>query len=270
VSVVVRPRSRALAPFVRSLGVVGYELPPGRERVLPSGETSLLVNLHEDELRTYDGPGSATVHGIGGAALLGPRTRHQVIDTEEQRRLVEVDFELGGASRFFAAPPSEARNELVELGELWGRDGAVLRERLLEAATAEERLRIVESALLDHVVRPLEPDPAIAVAVSALERGVPVADVASRIGWLSKTFVRRFRDRIGLAPKEFSRVRRLQRVLRGVCGDGETRWAEVAAEHGYCDQSHLIHDFRELTGLTPTAYRPRSAPERNHVPLAPA
>jgi AraC-like DNA-binding protein len=270
VPVVVRPRSRALAPFVRSLGVVGYELPPGRERVLPSGETSLLVNLHEDELRTYDGPDAATVHRAGGAALLGPRTRHQVIDIDEQRWLVEVDFELGGASRFFATPPSEARNELVELGELWGRDGSVLRERLLVAPTDEEKLRIVESALLDHVARPLEPDTAIALAVASFERGMSVADVASRIGLLSRTFVRRFRDRIGLAPKEFSRVRRLQRVLGGVCADGVTSWAEVAAEHGYCDQSHLIQEFRELTGLTPTAYRPRSAPERNHVPFAPA
>ena len=45
-------------------------------------------------------------------------------------------------------------------------------------------------------------------------------------------------------------------------------WAEVAAEHGYADQAHLIHDFRSLTGITPSAYRPRSVAERNHVPVA--
>jgi AraC-like DNA-binding protein len=55
-----------------------------------------------------------------------------------------------------------------------------------------------------------------------------------------------------------------------VVSDGESSWAEAAAEHGYYDQSHLIHDFRELAGITPTAYRPRSAAERNHVPLSSA
>lgn len=44
------------------------------------------------------------------------------------------------------------------------------------------------------------------------------------------------------------------------------RTARLAAEHGYCDQARLIDDFRELTGVTPGAYRPRSAAERNHRP----
>jgi AraC-like DNA-binding protein len=225
------------------------------------------VNLFEDEIRTYEG---AAVSRTRGAVLLGPRSRAQVIDTEEQRCLIEVDFALGGASRFFSVPVSEAQNGIVELGELWGRDGATLRERLLEAASPEEQLRIVEDALLARVARSLEPDPAIAFAVAAFERGASVASVGSRLGWLPKTFVRRFRDRIGLAPKEFSRVRRLQRVLRGVARAVEPSWAEVAAEHGFCDQSHLIQDFRELAGVTPTAYAPRSVSEWNHVPLTPA
>jgi AraC-like DNA-binding protein len=227
------------------------------------------VNLFEDELRTYEGPDAATVRRTRGAALLGPRARHQVIDTEEQRCLVEVDFTFDGASRFFPVLPSAARDEIVELDELWGRDGFVLRERLLEAATPAEMLRIVEGVLLAHVSRPLEPDPAIAFAVAAFERGHSVAGVRDRVGMLPKSFVRRFRDRVGLAPKEFSRVRRLQRVLRAVGQDGDKGWAGVAAEHGFYDQSHLIHDFRELTGITPTAYRARSPGERNHVPLAP-
>jgi len=270
VSLVVRPSSPELAPFVRSIGYFRGELPHARERVIPSAETSLLVNLYEDEFRTYEGPDSEIVRRTHGAALLGPRGTHQVIDTEEQRCLIEVDFEFGGAWHFFPVPSSEARDELVELDQLWGRDGFVLRERLLEAATPAEKLRIVETVLLEQVARPLDPDPATTFAVASLERGLAVADLTARLGLLPKTFRRRFRERVGLAPKEFSRVRRLQRVLRSVGRDGGTSWAEVAAEQGYYDQSHLIHDFRELTGITPTAYRPRSVPERNHVPLTPA
>ncbi len=51
------------------------------------------------------------------------------------------------------------------------------------------------------------------------------------------------------------------------CAGPAADWATVAAEHGYCDQPHLIDDFRDLTGITPGAYRPRSAGEHNHVAL---
>jgi hypothetical protein len=36
---------------------------------------------------------------------------------------------------------------------------------------------------------------------------------------------------------------------------GPEQTSLVAAEHGYTDQAHLIHDFRDLTGSTPTSYR---------------
>ena len=94
-----------------------------------------------------------------------------------------------------------------------------------------------------------------------------MSQVTSRVDVLPKRFVRRFRDQIGLTPKRFARVRRLQRLLGAVARDAGVEWAEAAAEHGYYDQAHLIHDFRELTGITPTAYRPRAANEWNHVPV---
>lgn len=173
ISVVVRPRSPALAPFVTSLGYVGSVLPSGRERVLPSGHMSLMVNLHEDAFRTYEGPDHATVHRTNGAVLAGPRARHTVIDTEEQRCLVEVNFELGGAAPFFAVPPSATRDHLIELEALWGRDGGVLRERLLEAETSDEKLQAVEAALLEHLARPSEADPAVAFAAAAFGAASP-------------------------------------------------------------------------------------------------
>jgi methylphosphotriester-DNA--protein-cysteine methyltransferase len=87
--------------------------------------------------------------------------------------------------------------------------------------------------------------------------------------WASapRTFTRRFRDYTGLTPKRFARIQRLQRLLAAMAPGGPVDWAGLAASHGYCDQAHLIGDFRELTGVTPGAYQPRSAAERNHLPV---
>jgi len=177
-----------------------------------------------------------------------------------------VEFKMGGAAAFLPIPISEACDRVVELDDVWGRDGGLLRERLCEASTPADKFRELETVLLDRIVRPR--DPAIAAAMSLLDRGLSVAEARSRLGLLPKTFVRRFREQVGLAPKRFSRVRRLQRIVGSVQRPAGVDWSMVAADHGYTDQAHFIHDFRDLTGMTPTAYRPSSPQRRNHVPLA--
>lgn len=255
----------ALAPFVEAFWYVEDDLPPGRERKLPSGEMQVVVNLAEDELRCYDGPRLDQRRRTHGSGLCGVLARPVGIDTAEQRRVLGVSFRLGGTLPFFSEPAAALTEPVIGLDALWGRAGATLRERLLAEPTPARMLRAMEAALLERAVRPLEPDPALAAAATALNRGSPVGEVVRALGTTPSTLTRRFQHGIGLAPKPFARVRRLQRLLASVAGRAPVDWATVAVRQGFFDQAHLINDFRTLTGLTPTAYEPRSALELNHA-----
>lgn len=233
------------------------------ERILPNAQAHLMVNLEQDEFRTYRGADCRSVNRTRGAVLAGPHGQFTAIDTAEQRKLVAVEFKPGGAAAFFRIPMSEVCDQVVEAGSLWGRDGRVVRERLCETPAPEAKLRTLEAILLEHLAQLF--DPQIVFAVSLLERGMPLSGVRSRLGILPKTFVRRFQQYVGLTPKRFARVRRLQRAVGYVIGREKIDWCFVAAEHGYADQAHLIHDFRDLAGITPGTYRPSSAQRRNHV-----
>lgn len=68
--VTARPHSPALAVFVTSLHYQEGEIPAAFERMLPTGQMHLLVNLYEDEFRTYSRPDRAA-HRTHGAALAG-------------------------------------------------------------------------------------------------------------------------------------------------------------------------------------------------------
>jgi AraC-like DNA-binding protein len=267
-TLVVRRPPPALAAVVRAITYqAGEQAETSRERILPEATASLWVNLHQDEFRSHGGAGGRTTRSAPGAILAGPGDRASVIELEKGRAHVWVTFALGGAAALFAAPLSATRNELAPLRDLWGADGARLRERLLEAATPDETLRVVEEALLEQVVGPLSPDPAILFAARALAAGAPVSAVSSELGMLPRTLRRRFLRHVGLTPKRFARVERLQRVVRSIGAGAGVSWAAVAAQHGYCDQAHLVDDFRDLVGVTPTEYLRHRVDGPNHLRL---
>jgi AraC-like DNA-binding protein len=257
-----------LAPFVEHVWWFASDagFPHARERIMPSGAMQLLVNLAGDELRSYHGDGYREARRIRGAAMCGAWARHFAIDTDEQRHVCGVAFRPGGAAAFLGLPADELAEQHVELDQVWGRGGAVLRERLLEAGGAGAVLDALLAALREQLVRP-ERDPAVGFALDAFGRDLPVGDVTARLGLSPRRFIRRFAGAVGLTPKRFARVRRFQRVLDAFERGGRVDWARVAADCGYFDQAHLIHDFRGFSGLSPTRYRPRSDAGRSHVPL---
>lgn len=261
-----KPLSPLLAPFVKSFHYHETNLPSALERIMPNGQAHLMVNLAEDEFRTYDPVRTRQTVRNSGAVLAGPHARSAVIDTRELGWLAAVEFRGGGAARFFSVPMTEVCNRIESLDTLWGRDGVLLRERLLEAPEPRLKFRVFEELLLQF----LKPkyDPAIQYAIAALEAGMPLSQVASRLDLLPRTLQRRFSSQVGITPKRFARVRRLQRVLRAARRCDEPVWHELAADHGYADQAHLVHEFRELADITPRGYKPHSNRRSNHVPIA--
>ncbi|WP_437523080.1 AraC family transcriptional regulator [Sorangium sp. So ce726] len=265
-----------LGRFVRLLWYYAApELPDLLERVLPSGAMSLLINLAEDELRWYDSAadgGAARCHRLSGIAVCGAHAEHFAIDTAEQRAIVGAELSPGGAAPFFGPDAAALGGAHVSLDALWGREAALVRERVLEAKTPEERLRALESALASRLLRPrapLERDPSVDFALAAFadpSRAWTVADVTGQLGMTSKRFIRSFTERVGLTPKRYCRVQRFQQAVSAIERGERVSWAGVAAACGYYDQAHFIHDFRAFAGLTPTEYVTRRR-ERNHVPL---
>ena len=261
-TVVVRQPGPPLRGLVRAITYQAGEQPRASvEKILPSPGTSLWVNLNRDEFRSYGDTGQ--VIRVPGAMLAGPTSRAAVIEFEQDRVHISVTFALGAAACFFALPLEVARDQQLPLADVWGRLGASLRERLLEAARPSAVLDVMEGVLLGRLRG--APDPLVMAAGRALSAGVPVGEVAAGLGVLPRTLRRRFTAQVGLSPKRFARVQRLQRVVRDLDGLDRVDWAAVAARHGYADQPHLVDEFRQLGGVTPTQYLRSRMNGPNHL-----
>jgi AraC-like DNA-binding protein len=241
-----------------------------RERLLPNGEPAIIFNLRDEPIRLYDAHDLGRFTEYGLAVLSGARSNCFVIDTNQQERVIGVQFRPGGAFPFLRMPLSEAEDVSIALDYVWPRRAGDIRERLLATANVDSMLLVLERCLLEQLVRPLELHPAVAYALGQFRlarHGGRVDAVNEKIGISARRFIDLFHRQVGLTPKVFCRVRRFQHVLQAVHGKKEVDWAQIALECGYYDQPHFIHDFRSFSGLTPSAYLAAATLHLNHVPL---
>ena len=87
-----------------------------------------------------------------------------------------------------------------------------------------------------------------------------IAAVARLVGWSRKHLAGRVHDAVGVGPRSWRRLIRFQRLTQRLAGAGTPDWATLALDAGYCDQPHMIREFREFAGLTPGGYVARSLP----------
>jgi AraC-like DNA-binding protein len=93
-----------------------------------------------------------------------------------------------------------------------------------------------------------------ALSASGLDRGNSVASLAATVGVVPRTLQRHFRNRTGLAPKQYAAVQRFSGALRQVAL-GRGSLAHIASEAGYSDQAHLTTDLGRHAGLSPGRFR---------------
>lgn len=261
-----------LGEFVDYLWLLRHAPSHSRERVLPSGTFELVVNLHDNEFRIGRSERPEAWERYSGAMLSGPYGGSFAIDTENHASIMGVHFRPGGAFPFLDPPARDLADVHLDLEILWGRSVVELRERLCEAAGPEERFRLMEAALAAHVIRSLRHHGAVSIALQEFEQGggSSIRGLARKVGLSQRRFIQVFKDEVGLSPKRFARVKRFRNALGAIPAAGDPDWAGLAAECGYFDQAHLIHEFHAFSGFKPSEYL-RHRNERvkdHHVALA--
>jgi len=128
--------------------------------------------------------------------------------------------------------------------------------------------RLLEEVLLGYLNESRLTHPAITYAIRRLTiqpTASLIGQIETETGYGAKRFIELFTHSVGLTPKVYSRIQRFQSVLNRVARGDRIDWASVALDAGYCDQSHLIRDFRIFSGTTPTLYDPLNRDRPNHL-----
>jgi AraC-like DNA-binding protein len=234
------------APALRSLVACtwAFSAPGHVHRVLPDGCIDIVII-----------DGRARVVGTMQRAIVVPASKSAVLG---------IRMRPGEAARLFPAAPRELTDSEATLDELWGDDGRMLEDALVTLVERATRSKLVGGEILrrakctveDTLVRRLAShgeaiDARVRAASSLLAQGSAVREVAERVEISERQLDRRFTQRVGINPKAFARVRRLQRAaLLLANGAGLSKTATLA---GYADQAHFTREASALAGVTPSA-----------------
>jgi AraC-like DNA-binding protein len=243
---VVRP-SPALARYVHCYWTLSGCASMEPQTIFPDGRMEFVFQLGDPFERVYEDGTRVTQ---GKCLLVGQMPHPVTIAPAGKVRSIGVRFRPHGAQAFLRFPLDEVASRLLPLEDIWG---AFAREALNRIEDAHDPILQIENLLL-AMLRPVENDAVLSQALDGILRSngaVQMADVASHAAISRRHLERIFLRKVGIGPKLFSRIVRFQHLLRAPQSD----WAMMAADSGYFDQAHLIRDFREFTGRTPTAWR---------------
>ncbi|MEJ0056007.1 MAG: AraC family transcriptional regulator [Bacteroidota bacterium] len=82
---------------------------------------------------------------------------------------------------------------------------------------------------------------------------ITVKQLAASNNISERTLQKIFSNQVGLTPKEYIRIFRLNEVINTM-NDDTFSWKYVVETLGYFDQSHFLNDFKSIVGKTPSEY----------------
>lgn len=229
---------------------------PLRRREMPCAEAVLVINLGPPIGVAWPDPARETRFEPGAGFLARPHPAPARSFMAGRQRGVQVMLTPMGAERLLREPLDPLPAEFLSLREALGRGGDSLGDQLGSTRDPGACLDIMERFLLHRLAEEGPPRDPIAHAwrrIEATAGRMPIASLAAELGWSRQTFARHFRRRTGLPPKLTARLKRFGAVISRLPPDGAPDWAGLAAEAGYADQAHLIHDVKAFTGLSPAA-----------------
>jgi AraC-like DNA-binding protein len=227
-----------------------------RRRELPSERVVIIVNLGEP-IRVLTDEWTDQPFGF----FAGMHDTFAVTETCGAQRGVQIDLSPVGAHLLLRTPMHELTGRVVALPDLFGRAGSLLYEALACTPGWEAKFERLDEFFLARLDDALSPVPSVTRALGRLRASggsVRVEALATELGCSRRHLVAGFREQVGVSPKTLARILRFHRAV-GMMGSGPG-WAEIAFSCGYYDQAHLIRDFNQFAGSSPSDFARRRLP----------
>ncbi|MFL0205422.1 MAG: hypothetical protein RJB49_354 [Bacteroidota bacterium] len=239
-----RKPSEALAPFVDHLwekqvdesGIIPYEI----ETIFPEDQAVLTYSFGKDYYRSH--ANTSDFKSINGIQLEGLHQAPNFYKHQPGIHIFGVKFRAGGLYPFLTSPVAATNNLSTDADSIFLKLPA-----LNSTMNFNERCEQIEVFLFAHLIDKQ--------AKKYIKLLMWLDELESETTASYKTLSRLFQEVIGISPKEYVQIKRVNQSLALFASSKDIKSQDLADQLGYYDSAHFINEFKKYTGKTPKSLK---------------
>ncbi|MDN3724120.1 helix-turn-helix domain-containing protein [Aequorivita sp. SDUM287046] len=223
-------------------------------RLIPYGKVAMFFLYGDTWEYNFQGA-NAPMQRERRAFLVGPLVQPIWLRFTGRSRLIKIQFRSSGAQRFLPVNMEEFRNmPSLDLEAVWGNATHELLEQLEASPSDSESIEKLNSFLEKRLLPRQEHIDYVDYTIEQMKANngnISIKGLEQKLGICTRQLQRHFLSKIGISPKEMSKLIRLNSAFCSLETDPSISLTNLSYEAGYYDQSHFYRDFKSLSGESP-------------------
>ncbi|WP_210462932.1 helix-turn-helix domain-containing protein [Rufibacter roseolus] len=247
----------ALQPFIAqywSGTFRGKSMATLRQKVLPSGYIELVLHLPKARGTLKGKPPQPSSNAF---SFFGFWTVPYVLQFRNEVETFGICFKPEALHAVFGVAAATLLNCPANLEEVLGASFSSFCRKLKQLKTFEERVNAADAYFLKQIPVTDAPPSFVQLAANLIrcqEGGTSVECLSHEVCIGMRQLEREFKNKLGLSPKTYMRISRLNKVLQLISLNPSLSLAQLSYLGGYADQAHFNRDFKQITGELPSVY----------------
>lgn len=151
----------------------------------------------------------------------------------------------------FGVDASTLANGSMDLNRLATDD---INTQLIEAQTDRDRIALLAGFLVVQLKSSHSRDTLIEESLVLIQQNINFVTLdylLEQVGLSERQFEKRFKQTVGISPKLYIRIKRVNEAMRLMDTGSYERLTDVAYALNFYDQSHFIRDIKAFSGIVP-------------------
>lgn len=222
-------------------------------QLIPNGCVELIIHLNDLHCDLQkDDKWSQTPDYM----ILGLYTNPYEVRFKNHVKVFAIRFKPEGIYNVFGVPASVLKERFEDMSQVFGKGFRDFSHRLREDKSVIDKIKRAERYLLtNHRNKRIDFNYVnVAAEIIRKNKGIKIEELAKMLFISKRQLQREFKNKVGISPKHYYRITRINEVLRLLDSDRQMDLTSVAYACGYFDQAHFINDFKRITGVRPTIF----------------